>query len=118
MNAAKLAHFETLLLQDRKRATSVLRRIAMATTTANEGGERPPFRDEPEAGAAGGGPQDDVAIEAHEAVALLEIDGALRRLHDTPERYGVCATCGRPISDGRLEIVPETSFCDRHAPWR
>jgi DnaK suppressor protein len=43
--------------------------------------------------------------EAH----LVEIDAALARVADGT--YGVCAVCGRPIPEGRLEVRPTATTC-------
>jgi DnaK suppressor protein len=43
--------------------------------------------------------------EAH----LVEIDAALARVADG--KYGVCAVCGRPIPEGRLEVRPTATTC-------
>lgn len=37
---------------------------------------------------------------------LEEIDAALRRLYETPERFGVSETTGEPIAFERLDIIP------------
>ena len=37
------------------------------------------------------------------------IDAALERIEDGT--YGVCANCGEPISEARLDILPQTPFC-------
>ena len=37
------------------------------------------------------------------------IDAALRRI--TQDRFGVCETCGSPISKARLEALPWTPLC-------
>jgi DnaK suppressor protein len=115
MNADKRAHFEELLLEDRIRVTGVLNRIERNATDAGTDSPGLNLGEEAEAGAAGGRPQDDAAIAARETVALAEIDAALRLLHEEPERYGVCAVCGQPIDNGRLEIVPATQRCRRDA---
>jgi len=40
---------------------------------------------------------------------LVAIDAALRRTDDAT--YGMCLTCGRPISPDRLDAVPATTTC-------
>ena len=42
---------------------------------------------------------------------LVRIRGALRRIREGG--YGVCAACGAPIDEGRLEAKPEAAFCIR-----
>ena len=64
----------------------------------------------------------DIGSEAHEQEQnfhlqqqqgdrLREIDDALRRLIDDPERFGVCERCGRDIGFARLEVIPEATLC-------
>ena len=114
MNGDKRSHYETILLTERARITAVLDRIAVAMMA--ETSEREPFLAfEPGAGAEGASAEDDAAIEARESAALDEVDEALRVLYETPDRYGICARCGKPIAAGRLEIVPATRLCERHA---
>jgi DnaK suppressor protein len=52
------------------------------------------------------------ALEQAESV-LDEVDAALARLADGS--YGVCTTCGGPISDERLAAVPTALTCELHA---
>jgi RNA polymerase-binding transcription factor DksA len=40
---------------------------------------------------------------------LTEIDSALIRFEEG--RYGVCTSCGKPISKARLEALPQTPLC-------
>lgn len=44
---------------------------------------------------------------------IRAIDAALQRIGDGT--YGECVTCGEPISQERLDIVPYTPFCKNHA---
>ena len=40
---------------------------------------------------------------------LSDVEHALSRLDDGT--YGLCAACGKPIGDTRLEAMPATRFC-------
>jgi DnaK suppressor protein len=52
------------------------------------------------------------ALERADSV-LDEVDAALARLADGS--YGLCATCGGPISDERLAADPTALSCELHA---
>ena len=53
------------------------------------------------------------ALTTQTAARLVEIDEALARLDDGT--YGICAVCGEPIGEARLEARPTASRCIRHA---
>lgn len=40
---------------------------------------------------------------------LQQVDDALARMD--AGTYGICASCGRPIPDGRLEVRPFAEYC-------
>ena len=42
---------------------------------------------------------------------LEEIDDALRRLYEAPDRFGICESTGDPIPLERLEIIPWARTC-------
>jgi RNA polymerase-binding transcription factor DksA len=42
---------------------------------------------------------------------LAEIDEALRRFYEKPDRFGICENTGEQISMERLELVPWTRTC-------
>ena len=44
---------------------------------------------------------------------LDDVERALGRLDDGS--YGQCETCGSPIGDARLEVMPAARFCIDHA---
>jgi RNA polymerase-binding transcription factor len=46
-----------------------------------------------------------------ESSELAEIDAALRRLYEQPERFGVCEDTGRPIPFARLDLIPWARTC-------
>jgi len=45
--------------------------------------------------------------------ALQDVRAALERLDQGT--YGICVICGEQISPERLEAIPETLYCIRHA---
>jgi RNA polymerase-binding transcription factor DksA len=42
---------------------------------------------------------------------LAEIDAALNRLYQSPDRFGICEDTGRPIPFERLDIIPWARTC-------
>jgi DnaK suppressor protein len=42
---------------------------------------------------------------------LEEIDDALRRLYEAPERFGICENTGEPIPLERLDLIPWARTC-------
>lgn len=43
--------------------------------------------------------------------ALAAIDGALRRMAEEPDEFGLCESCDEPIATRRLLLVPEATLC-------
>jgi RNA polymerase-binding transcription factor DksA len=59
--------------------------------------------------------EQDFLLTSVEGRRLYQIDEALERLYKTPEEFGTCEVCGRPIEFERLEVIPETRLCAEHA---
>lgn len=53
----------------------------------------------------------DTVLAERASRELEEIDEALRRLYEEPERFGICENTGAPIPLERLELVPWTRTC-------
>jgi DnaK suppressor protein len=51
----------------------------------------------------------DYTLEDNAEQVLASIDAALRRIEEGT--YGSCETCGRPISEERLEAIPYARQC-------
>ena len=43
---------------------------------------------------------------------LAEIDAALERLYETPEKFGICEETGKDIPFRRLELIPWARTCE------
>lgn len=50
----------------------------------------------------------DTVLAERASRELGEIDEALRRFYEEPERFGICENTGEPIALERLELVPWT----------
>lgn len=55
---------------------------------------------------------EDLGLAGQEEIRA--IDAALARIE--AGTYGECVTCGEPISEDRLDLLPYTPFCKVHAP--
>lgn len=53
----------------------------------------------------------DTVLAERASRELEEIDEALRRLYEEPQRFGICKNTGEPIPLERLELVPWTRTC-------
>ena len=51
----------------------------------------------------------DYSLEENSEQVLKAIDGALQRIAEGT--FGICATCGQPISEERLEAIPYATQC-------
>lgn len=111
MKATRRAHFRALLEAERDRLQELLRQASAvpALVVTSEPGE------ESEPGVAGAAAIDDTALVARASASRAEVDRALQLLDATPDDYGVCVECGEPIAESRLELVPATRRCARHA---
>jgi DnaK suppressor protein len=53
----------------------------------------------------------DMVLAQRASRELEEIDEALRRFYEEPDRFGICENTGEPIPMERLDIVPWTRTC-------
>jgi RNA polymerase-binding transcription factor DksA len=113
MNARRLEHYAMLLKQERARIAGVLAHMgdASSVAVADESGMEP--GDDGIAGIIGVAQGDDAAVAVRELEALHEVEEGLRLVRESPDDYGICVRCGRPIPDERLELLPATRVCGR-----
>ena len=116
MTATKLARYERRLLQERTRVRADLR---SAERELLETGARdlssPDHTDSGDIAAARTELEAEAQLATRESAELQRIDDALRVLYRTPGAFGVCEVCGKPIPDERLDILPASRVCSRHA---
>ncbi len=53
-------------------------------------------------------------LDGKEKKEIEAIDHALSMMETG--QYGLCEICGKPIAKKRLEVIPWTVFCSKHAP--
>jgi RNA polymerase-binding transcription factor DksA len=111
MKASRRAHFRAVLESERDRLQELLAEANMLPALI---GAAPPG-EESEPGVGGGAAIDDTALIARASASLADVQRALQLLASQPDAFGICTACGAPIADDRLELVPTTRRCARHA---
>ena len=110
LSAAQLKHFEKRLLEERASLQSELQRYTGAEAADDEQEQSGDLTKVPFHPADLGTDTIDQEIGAsnatRESAELAEIDEALQRLYETPEKFGIDERTGTPISLERLEIIP------------
>jgi len=103
MNAADLQRYKRSLLAKLDELSATHADASLAPTAAEPMGD---LVDQANADAKA-----DLRIRLQESDAHLvrAIEDALARI--TQDRFGVCETCGSPITKARLEAVPWTRLC-------
>ena len=104
-------HLERRLQEERQRALDVIRRYdetrgAGAEESDGDGDlSRYPFHIADQ-GTDSIDQEIDARLAERASQELAEIDAALQRLYESPERFGVSETTGEPIPFERLDIIP------------
>lgn len=115
MTRRELATYERALLAERQR---IVRTFTAAAQDLRDDGYREvssdPF-DSGDGASTSAASEIDAAVAARESDLLSDVDEALRRIYQAPERFGRCEFCGAEIARGRLEVLPWTDACQRHA---
>jgi DnaK suppressor protein len=112
---ADFERFRILLEEERTRKIALLPALRADISSANAARQGSNVDDEHDPEGA------TIAFELSQASALLQqsssglaqVEDALQRIADGT--YGICAVCGAPIAEGRLEARPWTPFCIDHA---
>jgi DnaK suppressor protein len=108
---------EARLLQERARALDALGHLEdLSQDLRDRAGELSLYDQHPADHASESGEREKQFLLASvEGRYLYEIDDALSRLYRDPEGFGRCDSCGADIEMERLDVVPETRLCARHA---
>ncbi|MCU0625106.1 MAG: TraR/DksA family transcriptional regulator [Gemmatimonadaceae bacterium] len=106
----ELQHFEKRLLEERKR---VLKEIgkhdeAMADVTEQENPYSFHMADQ---GTDAMEREKQFLFASKEGRFLWHLNQALRRLYQSPDTFGLCHSCGQPLSYDRLDALPHARYC-------
>jgi RNA polymerase-binding transcription factor len=101
-------HLEKRLREERERTLAIVRRYdeARGTSLTDDGGlSNYPFH-LADRGTDSFDQEMTAQLAQRASRELEEIDAALQRLYDAPERFGLSETTGRPIPFERLDLIP------------
>jgi DnaK suppressor protein len=102
-------HIEGRLREERERALEIVRRYdeeRSAGTTAADG-DLSNYPYHPADQGTDSFDQDlNAQLSERASRDLEEIDAALQRLYESPERFGISETTGKPIPFERLDVLP------------
>jgi len=110
LTAAQLKHFEKRLLEERAALQRELQRYVSSEEAEDEQEQSGDLTKVPFHPADLGTDTIDAEVDAsnatRESAQLAEIDAALERLYQTPEKFGIDENTNKPISLERLEVIP------------
>jgi RNA polymerase-binding transcription factor len=116
LSASQRKHFERRLLDERSRALRVLNRSVAEQADGDEQDRSSDLTSMPLHMADLGTDTMQQELDASNATRvsreLAEIDAALERLYQTPNKFGVCEDTGDDIPLGRLEVIPWARTCE------
>ncbi|MDQ2766876.1 MAG: hypothetical protein M3Y30_06940 [Gemmatimonadota bacterium] len=110
LSAAQLKHFEKRLQEERASLQRELQRYTGAEAADDEQEQsgdltKVPFHPA-DLGTDTINQEIDASNATRESAELAEIDAALQRLYETPNKFGLDENTGEPIPLERLEIIP------------
>jgi DnaK suppressor protein len=109
-----LKHFEQRLLEERKRALVQMGQFQdqVGTNQEDAAGELSSWRFHmADIGTETFEREQTFLMASREGRLLWHIDEALRRLYQSPEKFGRCEECGKTIAYERLDAIPYVVRC-------
>jgi DnaK suppressor protein len=115
LSEAQRRHLEELLKEERARAMRALNRSLTENSEDDEqdrSGDLTVMPFHPaDLGTDTMQAELDASNDARISRELAEIDAALERLYQSPEKFGICEDTGAEIPYARLEIIPWARTC-------
>ena len=104
MDAEKLEHFRSLLLSQLRQHTEQVRTDQAAALDLYDDG----VKDSVDMSLLDVSKEIAFRLSERESQIVADIDQALLRIREGS--YGICASCGQPINERRLEAVPTARY--------
>src|SRR5215510_1515389 len=104
MNAEKLKHFQNLLVNQLRQYTEQIRTDQAAALELYDDG----VKDSVDLSVQDLNKEIALRLGERSSQVVADIDQALLRMKEGT--YGICASCGEPISERRLEVVPTARY--------
>jgi len=114
MNKKQLAHFEKRLLEERKRVMKELGQYneSFSTTLQGSDGDLSSYSFHmADQGTDAMEREKQFLFASQEGRYFWHVNEALRRLYETPDKYGKCMECGEEIGFERLDALPHARLC-------
>jgi DnaK suppressor protein len=114
LSKKQLAHFESRLLEERRRVLKELGNYseAFGATPQSADGDLSSYSFHmADQGTDAMEREKAFLFASQEGRFLWHIDEALRRLYRTPETFGRCHNCGQAIALDRLDALPHARYC-------
>ena len=114
MNTKQLSHFEKRLLEERKRVLKELGQYTESFSSTLQGadGDLSSYSFHmADQGTDAMEREKQFLFASQEGRYLWHVNEALRRLYETPEKYGKCMECGEEIGFERLDALPHARLC-------
>ena len=106
MNAERLAHFRRILTEQLRQHTAQVRDSQAATLEMNATDDG--VKDSVDMSLADVNQEIELRNGERESQLVADIDQALMRIDEGS--YGLCARCGQPIDERRLEAMPTARY--------
>ena len=104
MNAEKLKHFQNLLLTQLRQETEQIRTDQATALEFHDDG----VKDSVDLSVQDLNKEIALRLGERSSQVVADIDQALLRIKEG--NYGICARCGKPIDERRLEAVPTARY--------
>ena len=114
LNKKQLAHIENRLLEERARALRSLGLFDEMAKADRESGDSDlsVYTDHMADQGTEAMEREKAALFAtKEGRYLYRLEEALRRLYNSPAKFGACHTCGKPVGFERLDALPHARYC-------